>query len=196
METLIARKNCKLVVSDRQEQILIGSLLGDAYISPRGQIQIEQSEAQKPYLFWKYDELRSLAYGSPIRTERFDRRYYKRYSTWRFWLRQYFRPWRKRFYPSGEKVIPESILYLISPLSLAVWYMDDGNFSDHRCPTIATNQFSEPNLSKLVISLNKRFNLKISVSPSRRLYVLSTSVDHFFELISSYVVPSLRYKLS
>ncbi len=42
-----ARKNLKLDVSDRQVQILVGCLLGDAYITKLGKIQIEQSDKQK-----------------------------------------------------------------------------------------------------------------------------------------------------
>src|SRR3989344_7256300 len=101
MLELTARKNQKLIVSDRQLNILVGCLLGDAYIHPRGQIQIAQTSKQFPYVMWKYEELKSLAYGLPTKVERFDKRYSKSYSQTRFWLRQYFRSWREIFYPKG-----------------------------------------------------------------------------------------------
>lgn len=41
-----ARKNLKLEVSDRQIEIIVGCLLGDAYLTKLGKIQIEQSIKQ------------------------------------------------------------------------------------------------------------------------------------------------------
>ncbi len=61
---LEARKNLRLVMTDRQKEILIGSILGDGYIYRQGKIQIEHAVGQKEYLFWKFDELSSLAYPS------------------------------------------------------------------------------------------------------------------------------------
>ena len=58
---LYARKNMKLELTCRQVQILIGTILGDGYISPRGQIQLEHSDKYKEYLFWKYKELGSVS---------------------------------------------------------------------------------------------------------------------------------------
>ncbi len=49
-----ARKNLKLEVSDKQMQILVGCLLGDAYITKSGKIQIEQCDKQKEYVVWKH----------------------------------------------------------------------------------------------------------------------------------------------
>jgi hypothetical protein len=43
MQELYRHKNKMLVVTNYQEEILTGSLLGDAYITTRGQIQFEQS---------------------------------------------------------------------------------------------------------------------------------------------------------
>ena len=43
---LHARKRIFLSVSERQKEILIGCILGDAYITPMGKIRIEQSEKQ------------------------------------------------------------------------------------------------------------------------------------------------------
>lgn len=131
MLELTARKNLKLRITDRQLEILVGCLLGDAYIYPRGRIQIAQSSKHHSYVGWKYRELKNLAYGPPTEVERFDQRYAKVYSQTRFWLRQYFRPWRKLFYPRGKKIFPEDFEKYFSPLSLAVWYMDDGNYSNY-----------------------------------------------------------------
>ena len=50
MLELITRSNQKLLITDRQLEILMGCLLGDGYIHPRGQIQIAQGSKQSLYL--------------------------------------------------------------------------------------------------------------------------------------------------
>ena len=64
---LQARKNLLLELSQRQKEILIGCILGDAYISPLGKIRIEQSTKQREYVDWKYQELHSLCYPAQPR---------------------------------------------------------------------------------------------------------------------------------
>ncbi|OHA43116.1 MAG: hypothetical protein A3G03_02380 [Candidatus Taylorbacteria bacterium RIFCSPLOWO2_12_FULL_44_15c] len=60
---LHARKRIFLSLSSRQRDILIGSVLGDAYIAPWGKIRIEHSVKQSEYVYWKYAELKSLCYA-------------------------------------------------------------------------------------------------------------------------------------
>ena len=52
---LRARKNLELGMTDRQRDILIGCILGDAHIAPKGKIRIEQSVKQREYVRWKYN---------------------------------------------------------------------------------------------------------------------------------------------
>jgi hypothetical protein len=37
-----------------------------------------------------------------------------------------FSEWHRRFYTGRQKGVPEDIAQLLSPLSMAVWFMDDG----------------------------------------------------------------------
>lgn len=196
MLELKARKNLKLIITNRQIEILVGSLLGDGYISPRGQIQIAQSIIQKPYLLWKYEELKSLSYGKPTEVTRFDIRYNKNYSQIRFWLRQYFIIWRKEFYPKGKKIFPNSFEKYVSALSLAVWYMDDGNYSEGRNVKIATDGFDLTSRQNLKDLLLRKFNVKGTLHKNGKLRVSNESIKRFFDLVSPYVHSSMIYKLS
>jgi len=92
MPIFTARKNCKLFVTDRQYEILIGSILGDAYISPLGKIQFEQSLSQIDYLKWKFKELSEISYQNISYAERIKNN--KKTYSCRFWTKQYFRPLR------------------------------------------------------------------------------------------------------
>jgi len=73
-QTLRVRKNIAYSLSDRQTEILIGSLLGDAYIHPLGKICFEQSSVQQEYLHWKYAEFKNLVYPKIAQVIRLDKR--------------------------------------------------------------------------------------------------------------------------
>lgn len=191
-----ARSCQKLKVTNRQMEIIMGCLLGDAYIHPRGQIQIEHSLKQFPYLNWKYKELCSLAYGFPSRVERFDQRYQKTYSSNRFWLRQFFRPLRLIFYPKGKKIFPKGeILKYFTNLSLAVWHMDEGNLSNKKDVKIATDGFDKKSLKKIQNFLLEKFGLKSTIQSSGKLRIRNESLGDFFKLIKPHIHPSMKYKI-
>lgn len=190
---LSARRNLRLVLTDRQVEILVGSLLGDAYIDRKGKIQLEQSDKQKEYLFWKYSELKNLAYNNPPkRVQRLDARNGKTYCSYRFWLRQYFRPWRNIFYSGKTKIFPEKLV--LTPLSIAVWYMDDGCYSDKRC-TISTDDFSHECIEKIQNILKKTFDIETFIRSNNKLGIRAKDQEKFFSLIRQYVHPSMHYKI-
>ena len=195
MIELIARKNLKLVVTERQFNILVGCLLGDGYIHPRGQIQIAHSIKQINYLNWKYEELKNISYGLPTTISRFDTRYSKNYTVARFWLRQFFSSWRKEFYQDGKKVVPINYLNKTSALALAVWYMDDGNFSENRSVRISTDGFDLAEVLKIKNFLLSKYGIKSSLQKSGKLRISSNSLDNFFNLITPFVHSSMKYKI-
>ena len=192
MQELRRRKNQELVVTSRQEEILIGSLLGDAYITVRGQIQFEQSVHQKEYLFWKHQELNSISYKNVSMAKRFDKRYQKENISYRFWTRQYFISWRNKFYVKNKKIVPKDIK--LTPLSLAVWYMDDGCFSDNKC-IIATDGFSKNDIYFLQEFLLEEFNIKSSLKNKSKIMIKKESFNAFFPIIRPYIISSMLYKI-
>lgn len=196
MLELKARRNQKLSISDRQLEIIVGCLLGDGYIHPRGQIQIAHSSKQFPYVMWKYKELGSLAYGLPTIVERYDRRYGKKYSQTRFWLRQFFRSWRNLFYPRGNKIFPREFEKYLTALSLAVWFMDDGNYSESRNVKIATDGFDFETRKRLRLLLLRKFFLESTLHKNGKLRISSNSLPRFFKLVKPYIHSSMRYKVS
>ena len=196
-----ARKNQFITVSDKQMEILAGSLLGDAYISKRGAIQIEQGENQKDYLFWKHKELKTIVSGKISKVSR--KKNGLTHFSYRFFSKQYFRPWRKVMYRSGRKIIPASVLELITALSLAVWYMDDGCKKNNYSVIISTDGFSVASLKKLRAMLQEKWfiNTRIVFKTTagkkyRRLTIGSYDLVRFFELIRPYIIPNMKYKIS
>lgn len=188
-----ARKNLKLEVSDRQVEILIGCLLGDAYLTKLGKIQIEQSDKQKDYIDWKYQELASISYSQPKEVIRFEKNDSRLTKSLRFWTRQYFRSWRDKFYLSNRKIFPKDLVSFITPLSIAVWYMDDGCYQKFDC-TLSTESFDLEDRGCLIKRL-KDFGIDAINRGEGKLRIRSQSLPKFFELIREYIHPSMLYKL-
>jgi hypothetical protein len=101
-------------------------MLGDGYLEPHGRgvrLQVNHGAAQKAYAEWKHEQLRELA-PSPL--------YHcakVKYPFCRFVTKShpYLIELREMFYLDGKKVVPSQISELLkTPLSLAVWFMDDG----------------------------------------------------------------------
>lgn len=193
---ILIRRNIHISLSHDELSIIIGSILGDAYIYPLGKICLEQSSKQSNYLNWKYNLLERLAYPKIATVSRLDRRNGVISESKRFFLRQYFRKFRQLFYPNGKKTIPiQTLKEWLTPLSLAVWYMDDGHLEKRKYPTIATESYRLKDLSEIVSLLKDKFGLNCLVNKKkRRLRIRSNSVNQFFNLVSKYMPECMKYK--
>ena len=189
---LQARKRMLLELSQRQKEILVGCVLGDAYISPLGKIRIEQSIKQREYVDWKYQELRSLCYGAQPREIVHTLPTGKQHSSVFFLLRQYFRSWRSIFYEGRIKIFPRDLP--ITPLSLAVWYMDDGCWTGKKaliCAESFDGIYSE-NMQKALLD---QYGIETVVGKNVRLVIRKKFHDRFFSLIAPHIILSMKYKL-
>lgn len=193
-QELSIRKNIKHVVSGRQMEILVGSLLGDGYIHPKGKICFEQADNQYDYLLWKYEEFKNFAYPKIAQVTRFDKRSGKHTKSFRFFLKQYFLSWRHAWYSKGTKRIPTNFEKWFTPLSLAVWYMDDGHFDKKQAPLFASENFCYSDLLKIQNILSN-WNIKSHIRINNRLRVLQSSTPNFVRLIEPYIIKSMRYKI-
>jgi len=166
--------------------IILGSILGDAYIHKLGKICFEHSSKQKNYLLWKYSELQNLAYPKVAQVKRLDKRTNKITSSWRFYLRQYFKTLRKTFYNlDSKKIIPSDLKNWMNPLVLATWYMDDGHLDRNKYPYFMTECFSIKDIGKLVKQLKDLFQLDCKITSKKRILILNRSSEHFFKLIEN-----------
>jgi len=191
---LRAKKNLVLTLTQEEFEVLLGSLLGDGYITKLGRVQIEQGKSQRAYLEWKYKMLARVVNTSILVTKR-EKTPGKITESYRFWTKQYFRSWRNLFYPSGKKVIPAGIGQLLSPLVLAVWFMDDGFLREKKAIEIATEKFSGHDLNRIRHTLLARFGIETSVTRRGRLYFGKQQMIKFVSVIEPYIVAEMRYKL-
>ena len=194
-------------MSEKQRAILIGLVLGDGYLTPfkgnsrKSALDMKANQKELEYLQWLRSELKSLGI-SRLRFRIEDSQY-------RFVTRRLMEigQLRKIFYSKGKKTVPGDIVkYLKNPLTLAVWYQDDGTLDSrkryHHNALIATHCFSFKNCQLLAQALKTNFNLDVRVCRCLmrgklhyRLYIASKSMGKFFTLIMPYIKPCFAYKI-
>lgn len=194
------KKNLNL--TKRQREILAGTLLGDGHLETQDQgktyrLKIEHCNAQKEYLSWPYQEFISWIPSRPYTKVKKN----NVYVGVRTYSHESLNVFGKLFYSQGKKLIPKVIERLLTPLSLAIWFMDDGSLKStrHRTYVIHTLGYAREDLENVQKSLLNKFGLHTSLHIQKgkywRLYIQSQSADKFKTLIEPYILPSMKYKL-
>ena len=194
-----------LKLTDLQREILIGTLLGDGHLETQNQgrtyrLKIEHTFWQKEYTDWLYrifkDWVLTQLQEKIQKVNGIPRK--------KYWFSTIshgaFRFYAQQFYQNKKKILPRLIQKWLSPLTIAVWYMDDGSIKSdrHRALILNTQCFTKKENQKLIEIIKKKFDIEMSLRPQRQqwqLYIGSLSVEKFIQLIWPYVLPSMRYKL-
>lgn len=193
------------MISSREKEIITGTVLGDAHLAKLktgARLEITHSEKQKDYLFWLQKELRKLSLN-PWKITIFDKRYNRDYFQWRFSTKvnAIFTEFHNLFYKRRKKIIPKNISdILVSSLSLAVWFMDDGGRrNDSYGLFLNTLSFTKPEHELLQRCLKTNFSLDSRlhwVQDGFRIYIPCKDAKRFCEIVYPHILPSMRYKLS
>ncbi len=195
-----------MILTSRQQQVLVGSILGDGGVykpqkSSNANYYIKQSEKFVEYVNWLFGELKNLCPSSVKR--RGDNGQFYFYSS----PLEDMTKLQEIFYKNRRKIVPKNIKdLLISPLSLAVWFMDDGTldyrFKDHCAFHLCTNCFTRDDTRKLIEALNDNFGVVSTLHYTlcrgkrhSRIYIGSRGRDKFIKLVSPFVLDCFRYKL-
>ncbi len=195
-----------LTLTKQQRAIVVGLMLGDGHLETQNQgrtyrLKIEQSFGHREYVDWLYSQLGNLGQTPPrareqIRAEKVNQKY--GFNTLSLAT---FRFYGTLFYKDGKKVVPKMIGKLVTPLSLAVWFMDDGSVksAQHRAKILNTQGFDSNSIENLHQMLAVRFGIDVTLRKQKdgtQLYIPSTEIKKFVSLVEEYIVPSMRYKLS
>lgn len=186
-----------------QKSVLLGKILGDGTIcsfdnTHTAEIQYGHIMEKAEYVHWTKDALGFLSrnnlvektsgYGSPMlcaTTSRIPAIY----------------DWCQKFMKDGKKFITEEVILALDPISLAFWYMDDGNImhaegQDDRA-AFATNGFSADECETLCIALQK-FGITANTEnygAGNRIRLTTDGSEKLFLMIAPYMPPCMRYKL-
>lgn len=178
-----------------QLSIVIGSLLGDGYMSCKthAYLKIGHSFKQKDYVDWKYSFLSSLVLTKPKAYRGNNNRIGYRFTTRSLPI---LTPLYQSFYGNNQrKTIPDSLF--LSPLALAVWYMDDGA-KNRKGAYLNTQQFSYGEQVRLLAMLKQEFGLEGNLNIDKkyfRIRLFQASAQELKRIIIRYVPDCMKYKL-
>jgi recombination protein RecA len=189
---VIAEDNTVGSLSDEQRSLINGTLLGDGAMRCKANalIEINHSAEQRGYVDWKFQHLSALV-GTPpkLRSGNGGRIAY-RFTTLSL---PELTPFYRAFYREGRKVVP---LLTLTPLAMAVWFMDDGCKS-YRALYLNTQQFDRNDQERLIGMLAQQWAIRSTLNRDKtyyRLRIAVESVARFRTIIEPHVLPSLRYK--
>lgn len=187
-----------LPLTEIQQQVLLGSLLGDGSLSATStesaRYTESHSDAQEAYLKWKVDILGPLV-AKVYRTEKRDKAG-KVFHGWGFVTKScpLLKPWYDLFYPEPlrRRVFPADLASRMTPLALAVWYMDDGSLLSNGSPRIAFG-LDAKSLSRALQAL-KKLGLTPKVYGTLGSQSIHFSTVAFAEMVVPHLHPSMQYK--
>ncbi len=175
-----------------QEQIIVGTLLGDATIS-RNTLQLSHCAKQKEWLELKTSSL-IIPFGGNVKPYQY---FHPDYDKWydmiryRTYSHQYFKNIKKAFYVPNKEV-PLNID--LQPLGLAVWFLDDGYLKESKkLAEIATNSFNKQSLDILQKQLSN-LGLNSYIKRNRIMFNVPNT-KKLSRIIAEFVPPSMLYKI-
>lgn len=191
-------------LNDLQREIVRGSLLGDGNLSPTHhaeslgvRFRLGHALKQKTYLQWKtsfFNNIKSTIYED-AKSIKFDLSP----------LAELY-PMRRAMYQNGRKTLSPEFLTALTPLSLAIWYQDDGCLTirnkagDKGRITIVVQAIAPDSRVALQKLLCDRYGIETRLHPrgARKQFALSfdqKNTAKFLQLIRFYIHPSMRYKM-
>ena len=180
-------------LTSRQQEIVIGSLLGDGYLvaTTRGfAFRVNHGIKQKDYVDWKYSELEAFTNSQPRGHEN---SYYFRTVS-----HDFFGKLRQIFYHGAQKVLPAHIDQWITPLAFSVWVMDDGA-RDKGQLRLNTQSFTKGENEVLIRILKAKLGIAANLNRDKdrfRLRIKAVSMPCVRRITVPYIIPSMQYKLS
>lgn len=202
----------ELSLSDREKSIILGSLLGDGSLKihkgyANARFSFRHSIAQKEYFLWKARELAAIGSDKCVFLQKADG--WAKLEKLRFQSRAL--PVLTELYrlthEQHQFAISRSWLNQLTPLSLAIWWCDDGSIiSNGRKGVICTDGFDEKSVRLLARYVEVVWKVKMHVGPITRqranervrywrLWLSTEELKKFLRIIIPYIpVPSMIYK--
>lgn len=189
-------------LTDKQDQLIIGGLLGDSWISTSSKksarFGLHHAKKQEDYLRWKasilkpYISDKGVFEGEKVT----ESKTYESVSAYTYSCPA-FKSYYNLFYPEPdrEKVFPESLSSIMTPFSLAVWYMDDGSLEADYHPVIhfGLDKTSLIRCCEALRELGLSPEIRDCKDGTKGITFPSQSYE-FFNLVEDYIPPCMEYK--
>jgi len=195
----------KLKLTSQQREILVGLLLGDGHLETQNngltyRLKIEHGAIQKDYVDWLYEIYKDWVLTPP----QIKQKKTGEIITENVWFNTVshiaMRYYGKQFYQKGKKILPKYISRLLKPLTLAIWFMDDGSLKskDHRALILNTQGFIIKEIEMLQKGLKEKYSIEAQQRNQKdgiQLLMVGESAKEFARIISPYLLPQFNYKL-
>jgi len=179
-----------------QNNLIIGSLLGDAYMRRRrngsnASIAIMRAEKDLSYLQYQAQILHNLlTSGGIFIGDKIDKRTNKNYRYCNFTTKclTILNPIFDEWYKDKIKIVPENLT--LTGEIVAYWFCDDGTFSynskkDTLRTQFATNSFNEKEVNLLAIKLSNFINNTVAIQPVKnKQFILHLNASSTIDLIT------------
>ena len=192
-ETHFARLAREIPLNSLQRELIVGSLLGDAYLMPTTSgfcFRVNHGLHQREYVDWKFKLLAEFVRTPPRESGSC---YYFRTVT-----HPEFSDYREFFYSNSRNIVPMDLLNKqFTEFSLAVWLMDDGAV-DRKQLRLNTQSFSFSENEALASLLRAKFGIEARLNRDKdhyRLRINNASISRLKHLVGPYLIPSMLYKL-
>ncbi len=194
-----------LKLTKKQRSIIVGTLLGDSHLETQNngrtyRLKVEHSVKQAIYVDWLYQQFRDWVLTPPKSKSKYlngvelENYYFQTLSAGQ--LRFY----AKSFYDiKKSKVIPKQIGHWLTPLALAIWFMDDGSAKSkyHRAVIINTQGFSKRDIGLLQKALLANFSIEATLRKQKeglQLLIAGKNAELFYSIVQPYILPNFNYK--
>jgi hypothetical protein len=193
------------------KEVVLGTVLGDSGLiessHSKAYLKMCQGKDQFRYLIWKMQVLKSLVGTFGVSYQNKDKR-----DSWGSRLRvhvwslsdTYLHHLYNDFYSNGVKIVRLNVLRRLTPVSLAIWYMDDGSLVHHGDVIYAcrlyTNGFSKEENHTICDYMNEEWSICFnplydSRSNSYFLNAPKKDAEKFIELVRPFIHESIKYKI-
>jgi recombination protein RecA len=201
----------KKLLGDQQLQVILGALMGDGNLSPnrRGRngtrFRMGHGAKQASYLDWKVSLLGNIGHSRTVNAKG---AVFADFTP----LPELAELHDTVYFGDGKKHLTWEYLKSLTPLALAVWYMDDGSFTVRSKGVqertaggtgrieICVEAMSPGSRDRLVQYLRDthKLDVKLTVRGARQISVLqftTASSEKFQKIVAPYIHPSMDYKL-
>ena len=190
-----------------KDDLVIGSILGDGCITKDGRIQIYHSIKQKDYVLWLFELFNKFFKSKIIYRVCKDHRNGKEYQQIgiRTNVTDYIKLMRMVFY-KPEKTINLKQLKKLTPLGLAIWYMDDGSLTfikkngiiKGRQIYLCTNCFTYEENQIICDYFNETYNINCNIHKDHgtyRIWMNGENASKFLSIVFPYMPKFMYYKV-
>ena len=183
---------------------IVGMLLGDGFITKDYSFRITHSESQKEYLFFKTRILQMVQNQSLVPYQINN----SGYPGWKVDSRvtPLYKMLKRKVYVNGKKTITEHLLSWLTPLGIAIWFMDDGSSSFkkkngkiHAVETTLNTYMSKEQNEIIVNYFLETWGLKWGLNrdgDSYRLRMGTNEARKLVKLVEPFVIDSMKYKIN